>query len=605
MRSPSSSQAPLPRVGHGPGVPVHVQKAKDARSTLRRLWGYLSPQKAGLLATAIMVAIGAAFDVLGPYLLGRAIDEAIIPRDLNLLAKIAGFMLLVYGMSALANWAQTWVMTGVAQRTVAGLRSDVFHKMGDLPLEFFDNHSHGDIMSRLTNDVENINSVLSSAAQQIVAGVLSTLGIACMMFYLNPLLAIVTILSTALLTFAANRWLAGHTREGFRAQQRDLGMLNGYIEEVVSGARVVKACGREDDEIRKFQGSNEELRLSSTRAQIYAGFAGPLMNTITNTGLAAVGGFGGILVLKGMASVGLMATFLNYARQFGRPLNEIATLYNSMQSALAGAERVFEILDEPLEVDAKAEGPLALMRGDVEFCDVSFGYDASRLILKKINLNARAGEMIALIGPTGAGKTTIVNLLTRFYEIDSGAITLDGIDIREIPKEELRRQIAVVLQDTFLFSGTVRENIRYGRLEATDEEVEHAARLANAHRFIVHLPHGYDTPLSERGSNLSHGQRQLLAIARAILANPRILILDEATSSVDTRTEKQIQEAMRFLMQGRTSFVIAHRLSTIREADQILVISGGEIIERGTHEQLVRHDGFYARATGAVVSKVA
>jgi len=575
---------------------VHGQKPRDTRSTIARLWAYMKTQKAGLVSTVILVALGSGLDVLGPYLLLRAIDGYLIPGDMPGLARMAGLMVLVQITDAGITWGQTWVMTGVSQRVVATIRAELFAMLGDLPLEFFDRRQHGDIMSRLTNDISSINDVLTGVAQQVVGGVLTTVGTAIMMFYLSPPLALATILSTACLTIGANRWLSKRTRDGFRASQRDLGQLNGYVEEIIAGARLVKACGREDDEIGKFGALNDTLKNSATRAQIYAGFAGPIMNTITNTGTAAVGGFGGILALYGMATVGLIASFLNYARQFGRPLNDIANLYNTMQSALAAAERVFEVIDEPREVDSEPGAEPLQVRGEVEFEDVSFSYIPGQPVLRDVSLHALPGQSIALIGPTGAGKTTIVNLLTRFYEIDGGTIKLDGRDLRTIPKDELRRQVAVVLQDTYLFSGTVRENIRYGRLDATDEEVERAAKYANAHTFIQHMPHGYDTPLAERGGNLSQGQRQLLAIARAVLADPGILILDEATSSVDTRTELQIQEAMRFLMMGRTSFVIAHRLSTIREADQILVITGGEIVEHGTHRELIQSDGFYARA---------
>ncbi|BCM88202.1 putative ABC transporter ATP-binding protein [Abditibacteriota bacterium] len=575
-------------------------KPRDTRATLRRLWRYLMPQKKGLISMAILIAVGAGLDALGPFLLGRAIDLGVIPRDLDILVKIAAVMLGVYIVNAFINWAQTWVMTAIAAKVIADVRTDLFAQLGHLPLEFFDKRAHGDIMSRLTNDVETINTFIGNATQQVFSGVLSTLAIAGVMFYLSPPLAVVTILATACLTFAANSWLAKHTREGFRAQQGDLGELNGYIEEIIGGARVVRACGRGESEIESFRAQNETLRKSSTRAQIYAGFAGPLMNTITNTGLAAVGGFGGILVLNGLASVGLIATFLNYARQFGRPLNDIANTYNTMQSALAAAERVFEVLDETPEIDAVPENALASIEGEVEFENVFFGYEPSRMILKDINLRARSGETIALIGPTGAGKTTVVNLLTRFYEIQEGTIRIDGHDLREFPKHELREQIAVVLQDTYLFSGTVAQNIAYGRLDASREAIIEAAQQAHAHGFITHLPHGYDSLVGERGGNLSQGQRQLIAIARAILADPRIFILDEATSSVDTRTERQIQEAMRALMRGRTSFVIAHRLSTIRDADQILVIQAGQITERGNHAQLAQAGGFYARALGRV-----
>ncbi len=390
------------------------------------------------------------------------------------------------------------------------------------------------------------------------------------------------------------RWVGGRTRAGFRQQQKALGKLNGIIEETITGQRVVKAYNREPAVIAEFSFANDELRRAATQAQIFAGVIGPLMNLVNNLGLAIVAGAGGWMALSGMATVGTIAAFINYTRQFGRPLNEIANLYNTIQSAIAGAERVFETIDEQPELaDAADAQPLTAIRGEVTFEDVCFEYEPSVPVLKHVSLHAEPGQVVALVGPTGAGKTTIVNLLTRFYDIQSGRICIDGQDIRQLKLADLRRQLGIVLQDTFLFTGTVLENIRYGRLDATDEEVIAAARLANADPFIRRLPHGYQTELSERAGNLSQGQRQLLAIARAILANPSILVLDEATSSVDTRTERHIQEAMLRLMKGRTSFVIAHRLSTIRNADQILVINHGEIIERGTHETLLAQRGFY------------
>ena len=393
-----------------------------------------------------------------------------------------------------------------------------------------------------------------------------------------------------------SRWIAKRTRKGFREQQESLGWLNGIIEETITGQRVVKAYVREETVIEQFDAANRRLRRASTNAQIFAGTIGPLTNFVNNVGFAIVAGAGGWMAVQGLATVGTIASFVYYARQFARPLNQIANLYSSIQSAIAGAERVFEIIDQVPELrDAPDARPLVQVVGNVVFDDVCFGYERSVPVLKRVSLHAEPGQTIALVGPTGAGKTTIVNLLTRFYDIDAGNIRIDGQDIREVQKASLRRQLGIVLQDTFLFSTTVMESIRYGRLDATDEEVIAAAKLANADTFIHRLPHGYQTELSERGSNLSQGQRQLLAIARAILADPGILVLDEATSSVDTRTEAHIQEGLLKLMEGRTSFVIAHRLSTIRDADLVLVINEGEIIERGTHPELLAQRGFYHR----------
>jgi ATP-binding cassette subfamily B protein len=485
-------------------------------------------------------------------------------------------------------------MAGAAQQAIRDIRRDLFERLQTLSLRFFDQRPHGDLMSRLSNDVDNINNVLNESVTQLIASVLSLAGATVVMLAINPRLAAVTIVTIPLMTLFVSRTIVGRTRTGFREQQANLGKLNGLIEETITGQRVVKAYGQEERVIAEFEVANEELRQAATRAQIFAGFMGPLSNVTNHLGLAILVVVGAWMALRGWVTVGTIATFINYSRQFGRPINEIANLYNTIQAAIAGAERVFQIIDEmPEVVDAPDAVSLTELKGEVLFEAVTFGYDKDVPVLKNIHLHAQPGQIVALVGPTGAGKTTIVNLLTRFYDIDAGRILIDGRSIRQIKKHDLRRRLGIVLQDTFLFAGTLLENIRYGRLDATDEEVMTAARLAHADQFIHRLPQGYQTSLSERGSNLSQGQRQLLAIARAILANPTILILDEATSSVDTRTEKHIQEAMLNLMQGRTSFVIAHRLSTIRDADQILVINHGEVIERGTHEELLAQSGFY------------
>lgn len=589
---PTVAPPMMGRFGGPAGMTGKIERAKDTRGTIRRLWGYLKQQRSALLLTGMIVVALSILTVLGPYLLTMAIDRYIIPGDLPGLAPICAMMLAVYLLTSLLTWIQTYVMAGAAQRTVRDIRNDLFGHMQQLPLRFFDKHAHGDLMSRLTNDLENVNMVLADGIAQIISGVLSMIGVGAAMLWINPLLGVVSMASTILMTLLVNRVVAPRTRAGFRQQQAAMGSLNGLIEETITGQRVVKAYHREQVVISQFDKHNKELRQAASRAQIFAGFIGPMMNVIGNLSLAIVAGVGGWLAVQGQATVGVIAGFISYSRQFGRPINELANLYNAIQSAVAGAERVFAIIDEPPAEDAT----LALhhqIKGDVVFENVNFSYEPDLPVLKQISLHATPGETIALVGPTGAGKTTIVNVLTRFYEIDSGHISIDGHDLRDIPKPELRRQLGIVLQDSFLFSGTVMENIRYGRLEASDEEVIKAAKLANADQFIHRLPQGYQTQLSERANNISQGQRQLLAIARAMIADPRILILDEATSSVDTRTEQHIQEAMLRLMQGRTSFVIAHRLSTIREANQILVINKGEIIERGTHTELLAQEGFY------------
>jgi len=582
------------RPGRGPGGFAGPQeRAQNRRGTLVRLWGYLSQQGWTLIFVTILVAVGTGLNLLGPYLMGQAIDVFIAQNDLPGLGRLVLLMIGVYLASAGFSYLQAYLMAAVAQRTVRDLRADLFERLQSLPLRYFDRHPHGELMSRLTNDIENVSNVLNESVTQLISSVLSIVGVAVVMFVINVRLAIVTLVILPIMA-VISRWVAKHTRIGFRRQQEQIGAINGLIEETVTGQRVVKAYGQEPALIDRFDEINARLRVASTRAQIFGGLMGPLTNLVNNVGFAIIAGTGGWMAVRGLASVGTIAAFVSYARQFTMPLNQIANLYNTIQSAIAGAERVFEVIDETSEIEDSPEAlPLEPIGGKVFFNSVCFGYEKDVPVLKDVSLHAKRGETIALVGPTGAGKTTIVNLLTRFYDIDSGSITIDNKDISQVRKDELRRSLGIVLQDTFLFADTVMENIRYGRLLANDEEVIAAARLANADQFIHRLPQGYGTLLSERGSNLSQGQRQLLAIARAILANPSILILDEATSSVDTRTEKNIQEAMLRLMEGRTSFVIAHRLSTIREADAILVINQGEIIERGTHDYLLAQKGFY------------
>ncbi len=569
------------------------ERAKNRRGALLRLWGYLRRQGWPLAGVFLLVLVASGLELLSPYILGLAIDEFILKNNLPGLARLGVLMMILFLIGALITWVQIYLMASVAQHTVRDIRNDLFAHFQALSLRYIDQRTHGELMSRLTNDVENISGVLNESVTQLIASVLGIVGVAAVMFLINVRLAIVSLITLPLMAFIS-QWVGKRTRRGFRDQQEMLGNLNGIIEETVTGERVVKAYGRESAVIAQFEETNNKLRRAATRAQIFAGVLGPLSNFVNNLGFAIVAGAGGWMAVIGLATVGTIASFVNYARQFSMPINQIANLYNTIQSALAGAERIFEVIDEPPELaDAPDALPLAQPRGVVIFEEVNFGYKPDVPVLKNINLNAQPGQTIALVGPTGAGKTTIVNLLSRFYDVDAGGISIDGVNIIQYQKKDLRRTLGIVLQDTFLFSGTVMENIRYGRLDASDEDIIAAAKLANADQFIHRLPQGYQTQLSERGSNLSQGQRQLLSIARAILADPGILILDEATSSVDTRTEQHIQEAMLRLMQGRTSFVIAHRLSTIREADLILVIRDGEIVERGSHRELLAHQGFY------------
>lgn len=514
---------------------------------------------------------------------------------MSALIKNLGFMAILYLVSTLFSLAQQLMLVKVAQHTVRVIREELFEKLQALPLRYFDSVPHGQIMSRLTNDVDNVSNMLSNTITQILSSIVTLVVCLYMMLRLSwqlTLVSFITIPFSMMIMGAITK----HTKKYFKLQQACLGELNGIVEETVSGSRVIKVFSREDEVINEFEEANEDLTTAGTYATILSSVIGPLMNVVHNISYALMSGIGGFLVVNGnVSSIGLIQSFLQYSRQFSNPFNQIANQITTIQSALAGAERVFEVMDiSPEEPDRENADALESPKGHVVFEDVTFGYDKDRAILKNLTFDAKPGETIALVGPTGAGKTTVVNLLMRFYDIDSGRILIDGIDIKDIQREKLRTSLGMVLQDVYLFAGTVRENIAYGNLEATDEEVIRAAKMANCHEFISRLPNGYNTELSEAGANISQGQRQLLSIARAILSDPSILILDEATSSVDTRTEMNIQQAMIALMKGRTSFVIAHRLSTIRNANQILVLNAGTIIESGTHEELVKKGGFYA-----------
>jgi ATP-binding cassette, subfamily B, multidrug efflux pump len=588
---------PVPGFGRGPGPMFQGPKvrAKDTRRTATRLWRYLQHQGSSLIGVVLLVIASTGMGLAGPYLMGRAVDRAILKGNLVLLGQYAVSMLAVYLVASAASGLQTVTMARVTQYTVRDLRNDLFSKLQTLPLAFFDRSPHGELMSRVTNDIDNISMVLAEGVTQFVSSILTLVGVTVLMLAINWRLAIVSMVTIPPLIYLSKR-VASASLASFREQQDALGALNGILEESVTGARVVQAYVRQEKVIDGFEVENRRLLAAATRAQILAGTMGPIMNLINNTGFAVVAGAGGWMAVEGVATVGTIAVFLNYARQLSMPLNQIANLYNSIQSALAGAERVFSVMDEAPEAEDVPDAvSLRRAEGDVIFDDVCFAYEEGRPVLEHVSLHAQPGQTFALVGPTGAGKTTIVNLLSRFYEVQSGAIRVDGYDVRSIEKDGLRQQLGAVLQDSFLFSDTVKQNIRYGRLDATDTEVMAAAALANAHSFIERLPQGYETMLTERGSNLSQGQRQLLAIARAVLADPGILVLDEATSSVDTRTEMHIQEAMLRLMQGRTCFVIAHRLSTIRDADRILVIDRGKVVEQGTHQELLAAQGFYYR----------
>jgi ATP-binding cassette subfamily B protein len=514
-------------------------------------------------------------------------------KELAGLAIISLWMLVVYLLNNLFQAVSAWLMADISQRALKKLRRDLFSHMQTLPVSFFDGKPAGELMSRLTNDIDAVNQAVSQNVTSLLAGVLSLIGILVAMFVLDKWLALASVLVVPIM-FGFTEFVARYTRRGFRELQKHIGELNGVMEEAISGQKVVKAFRRNESSIEVFRRGNQAVFRAAVWANSYAFLLMPLTNVLGNFFVIVLAGLGGWLALQGLVSVGIIATFINYAQNFISPLRQLANMYNSIQAALAGAERVFEIIDTPAEADdAPDSAPLEAIRGEVRFDHVNFGYWPGTPVIKDMTLEARAGETLALVGPTGAGKTTLINLLTRFYEIDSGRITIDGKDIRSIRKADLRRRLGIVLQDTFLFSGAVMENIRYGRLAATDEDCIAAAKMAGADPFIRQLAHGYRTGLSERAGNLSQGQRQLLSIARAILADPAILILDEATSSVDTRTEARIQKALLTLMAGRTSFVIAHRLSTIRDAAQVLVIDNGKIVEKGTHCELLARRGFY------------
>lgn len=587
--------APPPQLRQGGGGrPVgKIEKAKDSRQALLRLSTYLKPFTAQLLLVLMFVVIYTLLDLAGPYLMGRAIDQYITNKDIAGLVKISILMLAVYLLDTGFQIASSWVMARVSQEALRNLRQDLFTTLQRLSLSFFDHNPAGELMSRLTNDIEAINQAVSQNVTSILASVLGMLGIIIAMFVLNFWLALASLVVIPIMFWFTN-FVARYTRKGFRELQKQLGNINANMEETISGQRAVTAFRRNESAIASFRIHNEAVFKAGVYANNYAMLLMPLTNQLGNLFVIVLAGLGGVLALRGITTVGTIATFISYGRNFINPLRQLANIYNSIQAALAGAERVFEVLDtRPEPKDTPEARSLKNIKGHVQFQDVRFGYDADVPIIKNMTLEAHPGETIALVGPTGAGKTTIINLLTRFYDIQSGSIQIDGIDIRNIQRDDLRLQLGLVLQDTFLFSDTVMENICLGRLGASDDDCIQAAKMADADYFIRQLPLGYQTDLAERASNLSQGQRQLLAIARAILADPGILILDEATSSVDTRTEARIQKSLLRLMTGRTSFVIAHRLSTIRDASRVIVINQGEIIEQGSHAELLAAKGFY------------
>lgn len=615
--------------GHGPGQAVIQEKPQNFRLAVAFVWSYLRRRTSTMVFAAVMVLINIGASLAGTAMLQPIIDNFLQPpapvsEELRYTGLAQGVMVLIgiYLAAVLASYLQTKLMLSVTQRSVNDLRRDLFDHLQSLSVRYYDTHTHGEMMSRFTNDMDTLNDALQNSLTSLFSSVITLTGILFLMFSKSWELTLLTLLMTPVMFFAAGRLMKASSRY-FIDQQNHLGAVNGFVEEIITGQKVVKVFSHEPDALAEFDRLNGILQATATTAQSYSGLMMPVMMNLTTISYALVAVVGGILAVKGYLSVGALVVFLQLTRQFGRPINEASSQYNAIITAIAGAERIHEVMRVQVEEDDPPSAARLIqegheffwqkfhedgspaekipVRGDVKFTDVDFGYVPEKTILKGISLYANPGQKIAFVGSTGAGKTTIINLLTRFYEISSGVITVDGIDVRQIRKDSLRDAMSVVLQDTHLFTGTVRENIRYGRLTATDQEVEEAAKLASAHSFISRLPHGYDTVIEGDGANLSQGQRQLLNIARAAVADAPILILDEATSSVDTRTERHIERGLDRLMEGRTTFVIAHRLSTVRNSNAIMVMEQGKIIERGSHEDLLAERGrYYQLYTGTV-----
>lgn len=593
------------RSGHMGGSSMNENaKAKDFKGTMKKLIRYMGAFKIQMLFVLIFAVGGTVFSIVGPKILGKATTEifnGLVSKvsggagmDFEKIGKILLLTLGLYIISALCSFVQGYIMTGVSQKTMYRLRKEISEKINRMPMGYFETRTYGEVLSRVTNDVDTLGQSLNQSATQLVTSVTTIIGVLVMMLSISPLMTLVALLILPL-SVGLISVIMKNSQKYFRGQQKYLGNVNGQVEEVYSGHNIVKAFNKEEDVIETFEKINSKLYESAWKSQFLSGMMMPIMQFVGNLGYVGVAILGGYLAIQGTIEVGEIQSFIQYVRSFTQPIQQVAQVANLLQSTAAASERVFEFLEEA-EEDQTVPDPVAVedLQGNVEFDHVRFGYDPNKIIIKDFSAKVEEGKKIAIVGPTGAGKTTMIKLLMRFYDVNSGAILIDGHNVKDFNRSELRQMFGMVLQDTWLFHGSIRDNIRYGKLDATEEEVIEAAKAARVHRFVQTLPGGYSMELNEEASNVSQGQKQLLTIARAILADPKILILDEATSSVDTRTEIQIQKAMDTLMKGRTSFIIAHRLSTIRDADLILVMKDGDIVEQGNHEELIAKDGFYA-----------